>query len=77
MSRNVTSQIVSVDVTTGERVEHTSGPGLKVYHQFLGPSEIGYLRKGGAEEGIFYTSDRPGFKRGRARAVPGRRTARR
>ena len=60
---NVTSQIVSVDVTTGERFEHTSGPGLKVYHQFLSPSEIGYLRKGGAEEGIFYTSGRPGFKR--------------
>ena len=60
---NVTSQIVSVDVMTGERVEHTSGPGLKVYHQFLGPSEIGYLRKGGDEEGIFYTSSRPGFKR--------------
>jgi Tol biopolymer transport system component len=27
----VQSQIVSVDVTTGERVEHTSGPGLKVF----------------------------------------------
>ena len=60
---NVTSQIVSVDVTTGERLEHTSGSGLKVYHQFLSPSEIGYLRKGGADEGIFYTSGRPGFKR--------------
>jgi Tol biopolymer transport system component len=60
---NVTSQIVSVDVTTGERFEHTSGPGLKVYHQFLSPGEIGFLRKGGAEEGIFYTSGRPGFKR--------------
>ena len=60
---NVTSQIVSVDVTTGERLEHTSGSGLKVYHQFVSPSEIGYLRKGGADEGIFYTSGRPGFKR--------------
>ena len=36
---NVTSQIVSVDVKTGERVEHTSGPGLKVYHQFVGPAK--------------------------------------
>ena len=26
----VTSQIVSIDVASGERVEHTSGPGLKV-----------------------------------------------
>ena len=60
---NVTSQVVSVDVSTGERIEHTTGPGLKVYHQFLGANEIGYLRKGGPEEGIYYTSDRPGFKR--------------
>ena len=60
---NVTSQIVSVDVTTGERFEHTSGSGLKLYHQFVGPGEIGYLRKGGAEEGVFYSSGRPGFKR--------------
>jgi hypothetical protein len=72
---NVTSQIVSVDVATGERFEHTSGPGLKVYHQFLGPSEIGYLRKGGAEEGIFYTSGRPGFKK--AVRAPANPTARR
>ena len=42
----VTSQIVSVDVTTGERFEHTSGPGLKVYHQFVGPNEIGYSAQG-------------------------------
>ena len=60
---NVTSQIVSVDVQTGERVEHTTGPGLKVYHQFVGAGEIGYLRKGGADEGVVYTSGRPGFKR--------------
>ena len=58
-----TSQIVSVDVTTGDRAEHTKGPGLKVYHQFSSATEIGYLRKGGADEGITYTSNRPGFKR--------------
>lgn len=60
---SVVSQIVSVDVKTGERVEHTSGPGLKAYHQFVGANEIGYLRKGGAEEGIAYTSGRQGFKK--------------
>jgi Tol biopolymer transport system component len=59
----VTSQIVSVDVATGERVEHTSGPGLKVYHQYLSATEVGFLRKGGPEEGVYYTSGRPGFKR--------------
>ena len=59
----VTSQIVSVDVATNERVEHTSGPGLKVHPQFLDAKAIGYLRKGGQEEGVYYTSGSPGFKR--------------
>jgi Tol biopolymer transport system component len=59
---SVVSQIASVDVTSGERIEHTSGPGLKVAPQFLNASEIGYYRKGGPDEGIAYTSGRPGFK---------------
>lgn len=58
----VVSQIVSVDVATGERVEHTTGPGLKIAPQFLGATEIGYYRKGGPDQGIVYTSGRPGFK---------------
>ena len=59
----VTSQIVSVDVASGrDRVEHTSGPGLKVAPQFLSASEIGYHHKGGPDQGIAYTSGRPGFK---------------
>lgn len=62
------SQIVSVDVTSGERIEHTSGPGLKLHPQFLGANEIGYLLKGGPEEGIFFTSGRAGFKRAGLRA---------
>ncbi|WP_345347570.1 hypothetical protein [Actinoallomurus liliacearum] len=52
----VESQIVSVDVATGERIEHTSGPNLKVAPQFLSATEIGYLIKGGADEGLAYTS---------------------
>lgn len=59
---SIESQIVSVDVATGERVVHTSGPGLKVYPQFLSASEIGYHRKGGPDEGIVYTSGLAGFK---------------
>ena len=58
----VVSQIVSVDINTGERVEHTSGPGLKVSPQFLGATEIAYHRKGGPDEGLYYTSGRPAFK---------------
>jgi hypothetical protein len=56
------SQIVSVDLTTGERMVHTSGPGLKVAPQFLSATEIAYHRKGGPDEGLVYTSGRPGLK---------------
>jgi len=52
----VESQIVSVDVTTGDRVEHTSGPGLKVSPQYVTDTEIGYLVKGGDDEGLAYVS---------------------
>lgn len=58
----VVSQIVSVDVATGERVEHTTGPGLKVAPQFLSATEIAYHRKGGGDEGLYYTSGRAPFK---------------
>lgn len=46
-----TSQIVSVDVTTGARMERTSGPGLKVSPQFLSGDRIGYLLKGPGQKG--------------------------
>jgi Tol biopolymer transport system component len=55
----VVSQIVSVDVATGERVEHTSGAGLKLYPQFLTQQDIGYYVKGGADQHIAYTSGKP------------------
>jgi Tol biopolymer transport system component len=51
----IDSQIVSVDVTSGERIEHTSGPGFKVGPQYLTPGEIVYRRKGGAETGLYST----------------------
>ena len=71
----VVSQIVSVDVATGERIEHTTGPGLKVFPQFLSATEIAYHRKGGPDEGLYYTSGRPAFKAA-LRSPAGRRTAR-
>jgi Tol biopolymer transport system component len=53
----VSSQIVSVDVATGtDRVERTSGAGLKVAPQYVTATEIGYLVKGGADEGLAYVS---------------------
>jgi Tol biopolymer transport system component len=59
----VASQIVSVDVNTGERAVHTTGPGLKLFPQFLSPTEIAYHWKGGPNEGLYYTSQRPAVKR--------------
>ncbi len=65
-----TSQIVSVNVTTGERVERTTGAGLKVAPQFLPKSDnadsIGYLIKAGPNEGVGYVggpSSNASFKR--------------
>jgi Tol biopolymer transport system component len=52
----VGSQIVSIDVASGDRIEHTTGPGLKVAPQFITASEIGYQIKGGPDEGLAYTS---------------------
>ena len=57
-----TSQIASVDVASGDIVTHTSTPGVKLFPQFLGRDEIGYLKKGGQDEGLYYTSGRPGVK---------------
>jgi len=52
----IDSQIVSVDMVTGARIVHTSGPGFKISPQYLSPDEIVYRRKGGPEEGIYSTA---------------------
>jgi Tol biopolymer transport system component len=55
----VTSQIVSVDVTTGARTSHTSGAGLKVSPQYLSATRIGYLIKAaprGMPTGLAFTT---------------------
>jgi Tol biopolymer transport system component len=52
----VDSRIVSVDVATGSRVEHASGPGLKLSPQFLGPDRIGYLAKSGPSAALTFSS---------------------
>lgn len=51
---STTSQIVSVDVETGARQVHTTGPGLKVMPQFLANGVIGYLAKAGPSKGLAY-----------------------
>ena len=55
----VTSQIVSLDVATGARTSHTSGPGLKVSPQYLSATRIGYLMKAaprGMQTGLAFTT---------------------
>ena len=59
---SATSQIVSVDVSTGERIEHTSGPGLKLSPQFVTAKEIAYLSKGGPNQGLASTGGRAAVK---------------
>ena len=55
LAASATSRIVSVDIATGERTEHTAGPGLKLIPQFLTPEKIGYLAKAGPKAGLNYT----------------------
>lgn len=60
------SQIVSVDIASGARVEHTSGPGMKVKPQFLPGNRIGFLMKAvprdaGVIEGIAYNDGAKGI----------------
>jgi Tol biopolymer transport system component len=52
------SEIVSVDVATGARMERTSGPGLKISPQFLSADRIGYLAKAGPRQhgGLAFTT---------------------
>ena len=54
---NELSQSVSLDVRTGARAVHTSGPGLKVSPQFLTEDRIGYVNKRGARPGLAYAGE--------------------
>jgi Tol biopolymer transport system component len=49
----IDSQIVSVDVASGARTLHSSGPGFKISPQFIGTDEVVYRRKGGPEAGLY------------------------
>ena len=59
----VESRIVSVDVATGARVEHASGPGLKLSPQFLDANRIGYLAKSGTTAALTFSSGEKGSVR--------------
>ena len=57
------SQIVSVDVASGDRIVHSSGPGLKLFPQFLNEKVVAYHQKGGPNEGLAYTTGVDALKR--------------
>ena len=52
----VSSQLVSVDVSSLERTALTSTPGLKVFPQYLSETNVAYHVKGGDTEGIYTTA---------------------
>lgn len=58
LSKLATSQVVSINLETGKRTEHTTGPGLKLSPQFLPDGRVGYVTKVAQVSGIAYT-DRP------------------
>ncbi|HWW82720.1 MAG TPA: hypothetical protein VNZ26_03910, partial [Vicinamibacterales bacterium] len=53
---NASSQIVSIEVATGARTQHTQGDGLKVSPQFVDAERIGFLIKTGTSAGLAITS---------------------
>ena len=54
------SSIVSVDVATGERTVHASGPGLKVSPQFIARDRIAYLVRTRSSGTLAFTSGEAG-----------------
>lgn len=56
LAKKATSQIISVNIETGERTERTSGTGLKLAPQFLTNETIGYLTKAVPNGGLHYTN---------------------
>jgi Tol biopolymer transport system component len=62
LSAHAVSQIVSLDVATGERMEHTTGPGLKLFQQFLPSQELAYQIRAGNEPGLYVGNGPPRVK---------------
>jgi TolB protein len=54
------SQIVSINIETGELRTHTTGPGVKVSPRYTGDQEIAYVAIFGDKQGLRFTSDRNG-----------------
>jgi len=57
---SVQSRIVSIDLSTGARVEHAAGPGLKLSPQFLTATRVAYLAKSGPSAALTFSSGEAG-----------------
>jgi len=58
------TRLVSIDIGSGRSTDVPAGPGIKINPSPLAGTEIGYIRKDGAEDGIYYTSGRRGPRGG-------------
>jgi Tol biopolymer transport system component len=56
------SRLVSIDVATGTMTDLPGSPGVNMSPAFVGPSDVGYVRKDLAAPGIYYTSGKTGPK---------------
>lgn len=56
----VEARIVSIDVGSGARLEHASGPGLKLSPQFLGLNRVAYLAKSGPTAALAFSTGEKG-----------------
>ena len=55
MSDRLSRRKIANILSTGARIEHTSGPGFKISPQYLSQDEIVYRHKGGPKEGLYST----------------------
>ena len=56
------SQIVTVDVASGARMELTTSSGIKLSPQWIGAHRIGYVTKWGSNPGLEFTSGEAGAR---------------
>jgi Tol biopolymer transport system component len=57
---HVSSRIVSIDMATGARTVHVTGPGLNLSPQFVGPDRIAYLAREGKSATLTFTTGEHG-----------------
>lgn len=56
------TRLVSIDIATAHAADVPAGPGIKMNPSPLSGNDVGYIKKDGPDDGIFYTSGRHGPK---------------